>query len=42
MTVISNTKVNVIKIKIHQYLNKMKPYLKDNVIDLQKYDTWKI
>ena len=27
---------------IEEYLNKIKPYLKDIMIDLQKSDTWKI
>ena len=45
MTIISNTKSNDDKNKhlsLKQYLNKIKPYLKDIIIDLQKSSTWKI
>ena len=45
MTIISNTKSNDDKNKhlsLKQYLNKIKPYLKDIIIDLQKSSTWNI
>ena len=29
-------------LSLDEYLNKTKPYLRDMVINLQKYDTWKI
>ena len=37
-----NTKVTVIKIKNLQYLNKIRPYLKDIINKLKKSDSWKI
>ena len=41
---ILNTKINVIekKLSIEEYLNKIKPYLKDIINNLKKSDMWKI
>ena len=43
-TVISNMKVMVIEIKlsIKEYLDKIKPYLKDIINNFKNYDTWEI
>ena len=30
------------KLSLDEYLNKIKPYLRDIIIDLQSSDTWKI
>ena len=35
-------KVVVIEIKLKQYLNKIKPYLKNIINNLKNYDTWVI
>ena len=50
--IISNMKVMVIEcesnsdknenLSVKEYLNKIKPYLRDMIIDLQKSDTWKV
>ena len=50
--IISNMKVMVIECKsnsdrnenlsVKEYLNKIKPYLRDMIIDLQKSGTWKV
>ena len=29
-------------LSLEEYLNKTKPYLRDTIIDLQEFDTWKI
>ena len=29
-------------LSLEEYINKIKPYLRDIVIDLQEFDTWKI
>ena len=29
-------------LSLDEYLNKIKPYLRDIITDLQKFDTWKI
>ena len=29
-------------LSLKEYINKIKPYLRDIVIDLQEFDTWKI
>ena len=46
MILISNVKVMVIEKKIYpsvkEYLNKIKPYLSDTIIDLKKSRTWKV
>ena len=41
---ILNTKINVIekKLSIEEYLNKIKPYLKDIINNLKKSDMWNI
>ena len=36
-----NTKVAV-KNSLDEYLNKIKPYLRNVIIDLQNFDAWKI
>ena len=35
-------KVIVINLSLEEYLDKIKPYLRDIIIDLQESDTWKI
>ena len=36
-------KVMVTKIlSVDEYLNRIKPYLRNIIIDLQNFDTWKI
>ena len=50
--IISNMKVMMIEcesnsdknenLSVKEYLNKIKPYLRDMIIDLQKSDTWKV
>ena len=34
--------MKVIATKIDEYLNKTEPHLRNMIIDLQNYDTWKI
>ena len=29
-------------LSVQEYLNKVKPYMRDIVIDLKKYGTWKV
>ena len=44
-TIISNMKVNVDKSKnlsVKEYLNEIKPCLRDIIVDLRKSGTWKI
>ena len=35
-------KERMAEIKTYQYLNKVKPYMGDIIIDLKKYGTWKV
>ena len=45
MITILNMKLTVIEIETYQlkeYLDKIKPYLSDIIIDLQNSDTWKV
>ena len=36
-----NLKVTLVKIEYYQYLDKIRPYLRDIAIDLKQSDTWK-
>ena len=29
-------------LSVQEYLNKVKPYMRDIIIDLKKYGTWKV